>query len=188
MLNSSHIKKQDALNLPSRLHMHFSQPQCTIVSHNKMILFFFNPSLHFLFQDKTHNLRLCSSPTHDFERTGLTSRKPIRTNQCVCLGGGFAFSFHQAALGRIKIQLLFVFWEPVVSTAVKATSFIAFLKTISARQTVGQEEKENFICHAGLHFWSWEEPESSSTGSSADIPTYLRRWQRHSWHGTKHHS
>lgn len=97
-----------------------------------------------------------------------------------------SFSFHYAPLGRMKIQLLFAFWEPAVPGAVKA--FTAFLKTLSARQTVGQEEKENLICHVGLCFWSWEESESSSTGSLADLPTYLRHWPWHSWHGEKHYS
>lgn len=99
-----------------------------------------------------------------------------------------SFSFHYAPLGRIKIQHTFAFWEPAVPGAVKATSFTAFLKTLSARQTVGQEEKENLICHVGVNFWSWEESESSSAGSLADLPTYLRHWPWHSWHGEKHHS
>lgn len=50
----------------------------------------------------------------------------------------------------------------------------------------GRKRKPHLSCRTS--FWSWEEPEISSTGSLADIPTYLRHWQWHSWHGKKHHS
>lgn len=92
-----------------------------------------------------------------------------------------SFSFYYAPLGRIKIQLVFAFWEPAVPRAVKATSSTAFLKTLSAVQMVGQEGKGNLICHTGLHFWSWEEPESSLKGSLTDLPTQLRRWPWQGW-------
>lgn len=154
MLNSSHTKKQGAFNLPSRLHMRFSQPQQTGVSHTIRMGFCY-PGLHFLFQDKTRNLRSRCSPAHDCEKDRLATNKTKKHKSMhVSEVDLVSFSFHYAPLGRIKIQLTFAFWEPAVPGAVKATSFTAFLKTLSARQTVGQEEKENLICHIGLNFWS----------------------------------
>lgn len=99
-----------------------------------------------------------------------------------------SFSFQYTPLGRIKIRLPFAFWEPAVARAVKATSSTAFLKTLSARQMVGQEGKGNLICHTGLHFWNREESESSLTGSLTDLPTQLRRWPRQGWHSKKYRS
>lgn len=99
-----------------------------------------------------------------------------------------SFIFQDTPLGKIKIQLLFAFWKPAVARFVKATSSTAFLKTLSARQMVGQEGKGNVICHADLHLRSWEESESSWTGSWIDLPPQLRRWSRQGWHGKKYGS
>lgn len=81
-----------------------------------------------------------------------------------------SFIFQDTPLGKIKIQLLFAFWKRTVARFVKATSSTDFPKTLSARQMVGQEGKRNVICHADLHLRSWEESESSWTGSWIDLP------------------
>lgn len=94
MLNSSCIKKQCTLNSPSRWHIHFSQPQKESPTPSGWS-FLSRSAL-----DKTHNLRSCCSPTHDCERTGLLARKPKRTNQCACLGGGFGVLLHSLGTTR----------------------------------------------------------------------------------------
>lgn len=171
------------MSLARRVHMHsfIASAHMRFPTHQHV---FFNPNLHFLFQDKIHMLRSCGL-THSQMWRGQAcyqENQERQINEYVLKMDLGSFSFHYAPWGRIKIQLLFAFWEPAVHRAVKATSSIAFPKALSARQMVDQERKNS---HAGSQFWSWEESESSSTGLLTDLPTCLRCWPRQGWHSKK---
>lgn len=182
MFNSSYIKKQGTLNLSSRLHMHISHPQHTGVSHIIRMGFFIQL---FASSSRTRPI-IWGRAAHSLT---IVKRKSKRTNQCACLGGGFCVLLLSLGTTRQDQNTTSVCFLGTCSTwSCQTTSFTAFLKTLSARQTMGQGEKDNLICHVGLHFWSWEESESSSMGSLADLPTHLRHWPWHSWHSKKHHS